>query len=93
MWQARGLPIANPLPPVQGSELQVRQAIRRSWSIWSRCLLMEPGERGSGIVFENKIVGGSIPKEYIPAIEKGSRKRGKRCFGWISGCGLEDYAI
>jgi len=32
---------------------------------------LEPGERGSGIVFENKIVGGSIPKEYIPAVQKG----------------------
>jgi elongation factor G len=32
---------------------------------------MEPGERGSGVVFENKIVGGSIPKEYIPAVQKG----------------------
>jgi len=30
-----------------------------------------PGERGSGILFENKIVGGAIPKEYIPAVEKG----------------------
>jgi elongation factor G len=35
---------------------------------------MEPGERGSGIVFENKIVGGAIPKEYIPAVEKGIRE-------------------
>ena len=32
---------------------------------------LEPGERGSGVIFENKIVGGSIPKEYIPAVEKG----------------------
>jgi len=32
---------------------------------------MEPGERGSGIVFEEKIYGGSIPREYIPAVEKG----------------------
>ncbi|MEP0806824.1 MAG: elongation factor G [Chloroflexota bacterium] len=35
---------------------------------------LEPGERGSGIIFENKIVGGAIPKEYIPAIEKGFRE-------------------
>lgn len=35
---------------------------------------MEPGERGSGVVFENKIIGGSIPKEYIPAIEKGVKE-------------------
>ncbi|MDZ4159521.1 MAG: elongation factor G, partial [Anaerolineaceae bacterium] len=32
---------------------------------------MEPLERGGGVVFENKITGGSIPKEYIPAIERG----------------------
>ncbi|MBN8581696.1 MAG: elongation factor G [Anaerolineae bacterium] len=35
---------------------------------------LEPGERGSGIIFENKIVGGSIPKEYINPIEKGFRE-------------------
>ncbi len=32
---------------------------------------IEPLEAGAGFVFENKIVGGSIPKEYIPAVEKG----------------------
>jgi len=32
---------------------------------------IEPGESGSGIEFEQKIVGGKIPKEYIPAVEKG----------------------
>jgi elongation factor G len=35
---------------------------------------LEPGERGSGISFENKIVGGAIPKEYIPAVEKGIKE-------------------
>lgn len=35
---------------------------------------LEPGERGSGIVFENKIVGGAIPKEYINPTEKGFRE-------------------
>ncbi len=34
-------------------------------------LLFEPGEPGSGFVFESKIVGGSIPKEFIPGVEKG----------------------
>ena len=34
-------------------------------------LKLEPGERGSGIAFEDKIFGGSIPKEYIPAVKKG----------------------
>ena len=32
---------------------------------------LEPGERGSGVIFENKIIGGAIPKEYIPAVQKG----------------------
>ncbi len=35
---------------------------------------LTPGEPGSGIIFENAIVGGSIPKEYIPAVEKGVRE-------------------
>ena len=34
-------------------------------------LKMEPLERGTGYEFENKIVGGSIPREFIPAVEKG----------------------
>lgn len=33
-----------------------------------------PLERGSGVKFENKITGGTIPKEYIPAVEKGVRE-------------------
>jgi elongation factor G len=35
---------------------------------------MEPQDRGTGILFENKITGGSIPKEYIPAVEKGVKE-------------------
>jgi elongation factor G len=35
---------------------------------------LEPLDRGAGIVFENKIIGGSIPKEYIPAVEKGVKE-------------------
>ncbi len=35
---------------------------------------IEPVEAGTGFVFENKIVGGSIPREYIPAVEKGIRE-------------------
>jgi elongation factor G len=36
-------------------------------------IVFEPLERNSGIVFENAIVGGAVPKEYIPAVEKGIR--------------------
>jgi len=31
----------------------------------------EPGEPGSGFVFESSVVGGSVPKEFIPGVEKG----------------------
>ena len=37
-------------------------------------LEMEPNETGKGFEFVNKIVGGSVPKEYIPAVEKGLRE-------------------
>jgi elongation factor G len=32
---------------------------------------VRPAERGKGLAVENKIVGGTIPKEYIPAVKKG----------------------
>jgi elongation factor G len=35
---------------------------------------IQPGEAGSGIVFKNDIIGGVIPKEFIPAVEKGVRE-------------------
>ncbi|BCY16379.1 elongation factor G [Leptolinea sp. HRD-7] len=35
---------------------------------------LDPGETGSGIVFEDKITGGAIPREYIPAVEKGVKE-------------------
>ncbi|MBL8086468.1 MAG: elongation factor G [Chthonomonas sp.] len=38
---------------------------------WVELTPLQPGE---GFVFENKVVGGSIPREYIPAIEKGVRE-------------------
>jgi elongation factor G len=37
-------------------------------------LEVEPQERGHGFKFENKIIGGSIPKEYVPAVEQGIRE-------------------
>ena len=37
-------------------------------------LKIEPQEQGGGFEFENKIVGGVVPKEYIPAVEKGVKE-------------------
>ncbi|PKN91650.1 MAG: elongation factor G [Chloroflexi bacterium HGW-Chloroflexi-6] len=53
--------------------------------------MMEPGERGSGVIFENKIVGGSVPKEYIPAIEKGVRESTES--GVIAGYPVVDLKV
>ncbi len=38
-------------------------------------ILFEPQERNAGVLFENKVVGGTVPKEYIPAVEKGIRNQ------------------
>ncbi len=39
---------------------------------YARVILeIEPAEKGAGNSFESKIVGGSVPKEYIPGVEKG----------------------
>jgi len=52
---------------------------------------MEPGDRGSGVVFENKIVGGSIPKEYISPIEKGVKEAAEN--GVLAGYPVVDLKV
>jgi len=52
---------------------------------------IDPGERGSGVVFENKIVGGSIPREYIPAVEKGIREASES--GVLAGYPVVDLKV
>ncbi|MDG1436695.1 MAG: elongation factor G [Rickettsiaceae bacterium] len=37
-------------------------------------IIFEPNEAGEGFAFESKIVGGSVPKEYIPGVEKGIKQ-------------------
>jgi elongation factor G len=52
------------------------------------CMDLEPQERGVGFVFENDIVGGVIPKEFIPAIEKGVKEAMNR--GVLAGYPIVD---
>jgi elongation factor G len=52
---------------------------------------LNPDERGSGILFENKIVGGAIPKEYIPAVEKGIREAAES--GVLAGYPVVDLKV
>ena len=55
------------------------------------CIEITPGERGTGYVFENDIVGGVIPKEFIPAIEKGVRDAMER--GVLAGYPMVDVQL
>ena len=50
-----------------------------------------PGEPGSGYVFEDLTVGGSIPKEYIPAIDKGIKGAARN--GFLAGYEVVDFKI
>lgn len=59
---------------------------------YGHCYLrIEKGEPGSGIVFVEKIKGGSIPKEFIPPIEKGVREAADR--GVMAGYPLLDITV
>lgn len=51
-------------------------------------LEIEPLEQGKGFEFENKIVGGTVPREYIPAVEKGVKEAADR--GILAGYPLVD---
>jgi len=52
---------------------------------------LEPLGRGEGIKFVDKIVGGVIPKEYIPAVEKGVKEAAES--GVIAGYPLVDFQV
>jgi elongation factor G len=52
---------------------------------------MEPNEQGAGYVFENAIVGGVVPKEYIPAVDKGIQEAAAN--GVLAGYPVVDVKI
>ncbi len=54
-------------------------------------LKVKPLESGSGFAFVNAIVGGSIPKEYIPAVEKGVKEALEG--GVLAGYPIEDVEV
>jgi elongation factor G len=54
-------------------------------------LEVEPAAPGEGFSFENKIVGGSIPREYIPAVEKGVREASQT--GVLAGYPMVDVKV
>ena len=54
-------------------------------------LRVEPQDRGKGFEFASEIVGGSVPKEYIPAVEKGILKTLSE--GIIANCQVVDIKV
>ena len=56
--------------PAEGRGLFKKQSGGRG-QYGDATITIEPNERGSGIEIESKIVGGSIPREFIPAVQKG----------------------
>lgn len=54
-------------------------------------LRVEPAESGVGLEFINKIVGGVVPREYIPAVEKGVKERMEG--GILAGYPLRDIRV
>ena len=52
---------------------------------------VEPNESGKGYEFENKVVGGAIPKEYIPAVDAGIR--GAMLSGTVAGYPVVDVKV
>lgn len=60
---------------------------------YGHCILnMEPAEEpGKGIEFVNKIKGGNIPREYIPAVEKGVREAAQN--GILAGYPVTDFMV
>jgi elongation factor G len=54
-------------------------------------LEIKPGDAGTGFVFHNDIKGGTVPKEYIPAVEKGCKE--SMANGVLAGYPMEDIDV
>ncbi len=54
-------------------------------------ILVEPNEPGKGFEFINKVVGGAVPKEYIPSVEKGVT--GAQETGVLAGYEMQDVKV
>jgi elongation factor G len=52
---------------------------------------IEPGEPGTGFVFESTVTGGNVPKEYIPSVEKGFKVMKDK--GPLAGFPLLDFKV
>jgi elongation factor G len=76
--------------PAEGEGKFIRQSGGRG-QYGHACIKVQPNERGKGIEIENAIVGGAIPKEYIPAVIDGLNEAIKG--GVLAGYPLVDIKI
>lgn len=76
--------------PIEQEGKYIRQTGGRGQygHVWLR---IEPQEPGTGFLFENEIVGGTVPREYVPAVEKGVREQMQN--GVIAGYPVVDVKV
>ncbi len=92
---------ANVGPPQVSYRESIRKAVKAEGKFvrqsggrgqYGHCVIeMEPNEPGKGYEFENKIVGGSVPKEYIGPIDAGIQEASKS--GIIAGYEVLDFKV
>lgn len=96
----RGVGVATGQPRVSYRETITKEgsANHKHWAhnggkgIYGHAVLsVKPGVRGSGFVFKNEVVGGHIPKEFIPSVEKGVKNALQN--GVISGNPVVDVEV
>lgn len=76
--------------PVEAEGKYIKQSGGRGQ--YGHCLIkIAPLERGKGYLFENDVVGGTIPKEFIPAIEKGLEEA--KNTGVLGGYPVVDFKV
>ncbi|PSJ44281.1 elongation factor G [Zobellella taiwanensis] len=79
---------------IRGSVEQEGKFVRQSGGrgqfghVWIK---IEPQEQGAGYKFENAVVGGVIPKEFIPAVDKGIQEQMRQ--GVLAGYPIEDIKV
>ncbi|NLJ92163.1 MAG: elongation factor G [Aeromonadales bacterium] len=89
-----GKPMVAYRESINGTVEQEGKFVRQSGGrgqfghVWIK---IEPQEPGAGYVFENAIVGGVIPKEFCPAVDKGIQEQMKQ--GVLAGYPIEDIKI
>lgn len=88
-------PIKTPLRetfivPAQGHGRHVKQS--GGHGQYAVCdIRVEPGERGSGFTFVDEVVGGAVPRQFIPSVEKGVRAQMER--GTLSDYPMVDVKV